>query len=140
MAPEQVVGDAAVDHRADLYALGVVAYEVLAGTHPFGGRTPQALVAAHLTETPAPLTGRRSDVPPDLAVLVARLLAKDPADRPPSAEAVLNALDGVPATSATVAPARRWARLVSAALLLTLGAGAYAVWRRAPARVAEGAG
>ncbi|HUQ83631.1 MAG TPA: protein kinase [Gemmatimonadaceae bacterium] len=140
MAPEQVVGDAAVDHRADLYALGVVAYEVLAGTHPFGGRTPQALVAAHLTETPAPLTTRRNDVPPDLAALVGRLLAKDPADRPPSAEAVLHALDGVPATPATVAPARRWAVLASAALLLALGAGAYAVWRRAPARAAEGAG
>ncbi len=129
MAPEQVVGDAAVDHRADLYALGVVAYEVLAGTHPFGPRSPQALVAAHLTEIPPPLTAKRRDVPPTLAALVARLLAKDPADRPPNAEAVLQVLDGVPAKPTRVAAIRRWTVLASAALLLTLGAGAYAVWR-----------
>src|SRR5829696_4518097 len=132
MAPEQVVGDAAVDHRADLYALGVVAYEVLAGTHPFGARTPQALVAAHLTETPTPLTGRRNDVPPALAALVARLLAKDPADRPPSAEAVLQALEGVPAKPTSVAATRRWTVLASAVVLLTLGAAGYVAWRRAP--------
>jgi serine/threonine-protein kinase len=80
MAPEQAVGDAATDHRADLYALGVVAYEALAGVHPFGARSPQALVAAHLTEPPAPLDARRADAPPPLAALVMRLLAKD---RPP---------------------------------------------------------
>jgi eukaryotic-like serine/threonine-protein kinase len=131
MAPEQVVGDAAVDHRADLYALGVVAYEVLAGTHPFGPRSPQALVAAHLTETPPPLTASRRDVPPTLAALVARLLAKDPADRPPNAESVLQALDGVPAKPTRGAAMRRWTVLTSAALLLTLGAGAYAAWRGA---------
>ena len=93
MAPEQAVGDAATDHRADLYALGVVAYEALAGAHPFGARTPQALVAAHLTEAPAPLGARRTDTPPALAALVMRLLAKDPAARPQSADAVLRALD-----------------------------------------------
>src|SRR5215203_3407965 len=64
MAPEQAVGDAATDHRADLYALGVVAYEALAGAHPFAGReTPAQLVAAHLSEAPAPLAERRADAP-----------------------------------------------------------------------------
>ena len=99
MAPEQAVGDVATDHRADLYALGVVAYETLCGAHPFGARTPQALVAAHLTETPAPLAARRDDVPPSLAELVMRLLAKDPAARPQSADAVLQVLDALPAFS-----------------------------------------
>ena len=52
-----------MDHRADLYALGLIAYEMLAGSHAFAGRTAQALAAAHLTETPQPLAKRRSDTP-----------------------------------------------------------------------------
>src|SRR5215203_4449688 len=103
MAPEQAVGDVATDHRADLYALGVVAYEVLAGAHPFGARTPQALVAAHLTETPTPLTGRRNDVPPEFAALVMRCLEKDPAARPQSAEEIVSMLETVRTTDETTA-------------------------------------
>jgi tRNA A-37 threonylcarbamoyl transferase component Bud32/Tfp pilus assembly protein PilF len=91
MAPEQAMGDPATDHRADLYAWGVVAYELLAGRHPFAGRTsPHALVAAHLTEAPLPLPAA---VPPALAALVRHTLAKAPEDRPASAAAVLAALD-----------------------------------------------
>src|SRR5829696_1073838 len=63
MAPEQAVGDVATDHRADLYALGVVAYEVLAGAHPFRARTTHALTAAHLSETPTPLAEACPGVP-----------------------------------------------------------------------------
>ena len=107
MAPEQAVGDAATDHRADLYALGVIAYELLAGGHPFAGRSAQAMVAAHLTETPGSLVERRPDVTPALAALVTRLLAKAPADRPQRADEVLRALDGAGATP-WHAP-RRWA-------------------------------
>jgi eukaryotic-like serine/threonine-protein kinase len=95
MAPEQAIGDTTLDHRADLYALGVVAYEMLAGAHPFGGRTARAVAAAHLTETPAPLTERRPDVPPALAEIVMHLLAKDPATRPQTAEEVMRWLDGI---------------------------------------------
>ena len=150
MAPEQAVGDLATDHRADLYALGVVAYEALAGAHPFGTRSPQALVAAHLTEPPAPLGDRRTDASPALAALVMRLLAKDPAARPQSAAAVLRALDdapplGMPASVPLPAPSaalaetaagrrRRVAVLAAAAaLVLAAGVGGYALWRRAPA-------
>ena len=95
MAPEQSRGALATDHRADLYALGVVAYEALAGTHPFDAHTPEALIAAHRGETPLRLDARRSDVPPALTVLVMRALEKDPADRPGSADEVLRALDAL---------------------------------------------
>lgn len=93
MAPEQAAGDPATDHRADLYALGCVAYEMLTGHAPFAGRAPHQLLAAHLTDTPAPVDAERPDVPPALATLVMQCLAKDPAARPPSAEAVLERLD-----------------------------------------------
>jgi eukaryotic-like serine/threonine-protein kinase len=137
MAPEQVVGGAAMDHRADLYALGVIAYEVLAGAHPFGARSPQDLVAAHLTEAPAPLDARCPDVPPTLAALVMRLLAKDPAARPQSADAVLRVLDDAHAPTAN--PVRRAEsgrrRVVLAAvagLVVATGVAGYAVTYRDP--------
>jgi serine/threonine-protein kinase len=95
MAPEQIAADPHVDGRADLYALGLVAYETLAGAHPFAGRAPQAMLAAHLTEAPAPVAERRPEVPPALAALVMWLLAKSPSARPQSAEVVVRALDAV---------------------------------------------
>src|SRR5688572_19011127 len=95
MAPEQTRGDADIDHRADLYALGVVAYEALAGAHPFGARTPDELVAAHRSEIPQPLAARRPDVPAALAALVMKALEKAPADRPQSANDILHALDAL---------------------------------------------
>jgi serine/threonine-protein kinase len=127
MAPEQAVGDRSADHRADLYALGVIAYELLAGEHPFGARSAQALVAAHLTEDPSPLVRRRPDVPRALAALVARLLAKDPAARPQSAEMVVQSLD---AALALPAPTRmrptRTALAVAVALVGFAGIASYA--------------
>jgi TolB-like protein/tRNA A-37 threonylcarbamoyl transferase component Bud32/Tfp pilus assembly protein PilF len=92
LAPEQAVGDV-VDHRADLYAWGVVAYELLAGAHPFPGRHAQALIAAHLTVAPPPLAAARADLPPALVSLVHRCLAKAPEHRPANVRAVLAALD-----------------------------------------------
>jgi serine/threonine-protein kinase len=109
MAPEQAIGDMTLDHRADLYALGVVAYEMLAGAHPFGRRTAQAVAAAHLTETPAPLAERRPDVPPALADVVMQLLAKDPSARPQHAEDVVRVLDSV-STGATAPTPRQAVR------------------------------
>ena len=104
MAPEQSAGES-VDHRADLYSLGVMAYEILTGHPPFEGRSAQQLLAAHATQTPEPIERRRASVPPALASLVMRLLEKNPADRPQTAEFVLAALDAVPdVTSTTPVP------------------------------------
>ena len=100
MAPEQAAGDPAVDHRADLYAWGVVAYELLAGRHPFAERrTTHALIVAHLMEEPTPLGAARPEVPPALADLVTRCLAKDPAARPLARE-VAELLGILPASGA----------------------------------------
>src|SRR5687768_6354366 len=92
MAPEQAVGDP-TDHRADLYAWGMIAYELLAGAHAFAEKkTQRQLVAAQVAETPAPLDERQPGLPPGLGPLVMACLAKDPSDRPADAAAVLAAL------------------------------------------------
>lgn len=129
MAPEQAVGDGATDHRADLYSLGVVAYEAISGAHPFSGRTPQATIAAHLTETPAPLGARRPDTPPTIGALIARLLAKDPADRPQSADDVVRILDDLTTASFPTAKRLPTRRVLIAGAVILLAALGYAAWR-----------
>ncbi|HEU5219339.1 MAG TPA: protein kinase [Gemmatimonadales bacterium] len=93
MAPEQLAGDPHIDHRVDFYAMGVMAYEMLAGKVPFSQPTPRALLAAQLSEPPTPLRQHRPDVPVRLARLVADCLQKEPAGRPASADLILAALD-----------------------------------------------
>jgi serine/threonine protein kinase len=84
MSPEQVTGEAAVDHRADLYAFGVTAYELLTGRPPFDAAFAHRMMAAHVQEAPPPLAARRSDTPRALAALVMQCLEKDPARQPNS--------------------------------------------------------
>jgi eukaryotic-like serine/threonine-protein kinase len=98
MAPEQASADPVVDHRADLYAWGVMAYEVITGQPPFAGRTPQGMLAAHVAEEPEDITRRRPGTPAALAELVMRCLKKRPADRPQSADQLVRALDAIPST------------------------------------------
>jgi TolB-like protein/tRNA A-37 threonylcarbamoyl transferase component Bud32 len=104
MSPEQASADPAVDHRADVYAFGVLAYELLSGQTPFGGRTPQGLLAAHVTEVPEPVQKRRPALPPGLAALVMRCLEKRPADRPQSAAEIVHALDDLSTPSGGTSP------------------------------------
>ena len=137
MAPEQAAADPKADHRVDLYAIGIVGYEMLLGSPPFFGRTPQAVLAAQLTEMPAPLAARRYDVPVALADTIMRCLEKDPADRPRTAGEVLRVLEGpdavggpVAARPEAVARRRRWQRNTRlATAVTTLGAvAAIAAW------------
>ncbi|MEO8563092.1 MAG: protein kinase [bacterium] len=95
MAPEQLAGEPQVDARADLYALGVIAYELLTGAPPFAGASTMHLVALHLTERPRRVVETRREVPIALDALVARLLEKDAAKRPQSAGEVLRELDAI---------------------------------------------
>jgi serine/threonine-protein kinase len=92
MAPEQAMGSRQIDARADVYALAVVGYEMFAGAPPFAGQTAQALIAAHLTATPRPLTDLRPDVAPEIAGAIARALAKDPEARLRSAAELRDAV------------------------------------------------
>src|SRR5688572_4074655 len=91
IAPEQVSGEANVDHRIDVYAAGLVMYEMIAGRAPFPGRNVRETVLAHLSETPPSLT--REDLPAGLAALIFRCLEKNPAARPESTEVILQELD-----------------------------------------------
>lgn len=93
MAPEQVAADPDLDHRADLYSLGCLGYELLTGHAPFHGRSAQKILAAHVSELPASVKQGRLDTPPVLAGLVMQLLAKDPDMRVQSALEVLTILN-----------------------------------------------
>jgi eukaryotic-like serine/threonine-protein kinase len=103
IAPEQAAADPATDGRADLYAVGAMAYEMLTGTPPFPGRTVQATLHAHATEPVRPVSEQRATTPPALADLVMRCLEKRPADRPQTADEVLQILETVPTTSGSLA-------------------------------------
>jgi tetratricopeptide (TPR) repeat protein/tRNA A-37 threonylcarbamoyl transferase component Bud32 len=95
MAPEQASGSPNVDHRADLYALGALAYEMLTGQPPFSGNNAQAVLAAHVTMTPATVTSHRPAVPPALEMLVMRCLEKHAADRFQRASELLPTLNSL---------------------------------------------
>ena len=152
MAPEQATADPSTDHRADLYAVGVLGYELLTGAPPFTG-SPQQVITQHLTTPPAPIGARRPDAPPALTEVITRALAKDPAERPESARQMIASLESVTtpaATSVRSAPTdsastrRRRVPLAAAAAMLAVAAGVYVVRARTaseatPAPVAAGA-
>ena len=104
MAPEQVAGDPNVDHRADIYSLGCVAYEMLTGQSPFAGKSPQQMLAAHVMEKPAPLDVKRPGLPPALVTAINRCLEKEPANRPQSASELVSQIE-TSGTQTVVSPA-----------------------------------
>ena len=129
MAPEQVAASPHIDHRADIYAVGVLGYELLAGRPPFIGATPQDIMTAHLVEPPAPVTSLRPDVPVPLAELVMRCLEKRPDDRWQSADELVRRLDALRAAPRLRRP--RWARAGAAVVgVAVVAAAALAAWRR----------
>lgn len=91
LAPEQLNGEP-VDARADVYALGLVLYEMLCGHLPFGGESDMAAAVARLTADPPPLSQLRPAVPPALSAAVGQALARDPTDRTPNARALRDAI------------------------------------------------
>jgi eukaryotic-like serine/threonine-protein kinase len=95
MSPEQAAGDPDIDHRADLYSFGAMAYEMLTGAPPFAGMSPSRMLAAALSERPRPITEVRADLPAPLAKLVMACLEKQAADRPQQAMDLVRVLDTV---------------------------------------------
>ncbi|MFD9412243.1 protein kinase [Streptomyces sp. NPDC059989] len=104
MAPEQAMGGA-VGPYTDLYALGVLLYELLSGNVPFAGSTALGVLHRHLYEPPLPVRQLRPEVPPELEAVLLRLLAKDPQDRPASAQEVYEALTPLLPSRGSAAPA-----------------------------------
>jgi predicted Ser/Thr protein kinase len=119
MAPEQAIADPTVDHRADIYALGVLGYEMLTGEPPFSGTT-RAVLAAHALEEPPPVTARRPDVPEGLAELIARCLAKNPESRWQSAQEIVDRLETIPTRVSARSPRSLLARALGAAVAVGL--------------------
>ena len=130
MAPEQAAADPNVDHRADLYAVGAVAYELLTGRTPFITATPQAMLAAHVTATPDPVTAHRPSIPAEVAALVMRCLEKHPADRWQSAAELLGRLEALATPSGGSTPA------ATAPVAAVRTSAETAIRRAHPARVA----
>jgi serine/threonine-protein kinase len=136
MSPEQVVADPNTDHRADIYSFGALLYEMLTGRPPFLGSSPQAVLAAQVTQPAEPVSRHRPTVPSDVANQVMSCLEKLPADRPQTAEMLLRHFQGEASAGppeparAGSAPARR-AALAVAALTMVVAIVAYAMtkWR-----------
>jgi Tol biopolymer transport system component len=153
MAPEQATADPGIDHRADVYALGVLGYELIAGRPPFSGRTSQEVLAAQVTQPPPPLGALRPTCPPGLETVLMRCLEKRPADRWQSADELLAQLEPLLTPSGGTTPAatrpveavappvrtpplRRW--VAPAAVLLTLAVALAFFLTRPPAELRLG--
>jgi serine/threonine-protein kinase len=104
MAPEQATADPHLDGRVDIYALGVLGYEMLTGHPPFHGLNPQATLAAHVTQAPAPVGRQRSGLSPALEAVITKCLAKRPADRFQTADELAAVLEPLATPSGGMTP------------------------------------
>jgi tetratricopeptide (TPR) repeat protein len=134
MSPEQAAGEA-VDSRSDVYALGIVAYEMLTGAPPFTGPAP-VVASKQIVDAPTPIQTLRPDLPAGVAAAIMRALEKTPEGRWQTGAAFGRALLGEPATASAAVPPRRTPRRLRAVVLLALSAVAalgIAFWRRSAA-------
>jgi serine/threonine-protein kinase len=141
MAPEQAAADPHTDHRVDIYAFGVMAYEMLTGRPPFVAPTTQEVLAAHVTRAPEPIGALRPSCPPLLAQTIMRCLEKKASDRPQSTEELLPILETVATPSAGTTPTstrpipavernrRIWRWLPALAVVMLLAALGIVVFR-----------
>jgi serine/threonine-protein kinase len=104
MSPEQAVADPLVDHRADIYSVGALGYELLTGRQPFSGMTPQQVLAAHISVTPEHVSVHRATVPPALAAVIMKCLEKRPGDRWQSADELVAQLEAIATPSGSMQP------------------------------------
>ena len=132
MSPEQVAGERALDGRSDLYALGCVLHEMLAGQPPFTGPTMENLAYQHLTVAPPPVTQFRASVPEGIAVALRRVLAKAPADRFETAERFSQALSQAGAASPVSTPTRSPRRVAILSVVMVVAVVAVALLLRRP--------
>src|SRR5438046_9578500 len=140
MAPEQAAADPHLDHRVDIYAVGVLAYELLTGRPPFVGPPPQEVLAAHVTQAPEPVERHRPALRPALSQVVMRCLEKRAPDRWQTAEELLTQLEPLTtpsggttptSTQPIPAPAARanWARAAAAVGILGVFGVGVLLWR-----------
>ncbi len=134
MAPEQLAADPAADHRVDIYAVGLLAYELLTGASPFSGKSPQATLAAQLTQRPEPPHRTNADIPEALSALIMHCLEKDASKRPATAAELRTEVEALaPMSSYTALSRYRPRRIAWVASLLgitTIATLAYALYGR----------
>ncbi|MDQ3242274.1 MAG: protein kinase [Gemmatimonadota bacterium] len=140
MSPEQAMGERSVDHRSDVYSLGAVFYEMMAGEPPITGPSAQAIIAKLLTQTPVKLRVMRGTIPLAMEQATEKALAKAPADRFASAGEFVRALSATatPERSAMLGGSRLKLAAIAAATVAVIGTGSWFVWEktRAPERMA----
>ncbi|HSG06767.1 MAG TPA: bifunctional serine/threonine-protein kinase/formylglycine-generating enzyme family protein [Longimicrobiales bacterium] len=148
MSPEQAAADPGIDHRTDIYALGVLAYELLTGRQPFSGNTYAQVLAAHLNSTPDPISQHRPETPPGLEALVMKCLARDPDDRWQHTEDLVRQLEAlatpsggvpsmrIPAVKAARGGNRSLTRILAAAAVVVVALSLGVVWQRSSAATA----
>src|SRR5678815_5543317 len=150
MAPEQASADPQMDARVDIYAVGVMGYEMLTGHTPFPGLNPQQTLAAHVTQAPIPVGQQRAGLSPALDAAIMRCLAKRPADRFQTADELVTVLEPLTASSGGItpthtrpvpslqAPARKpsWTLPMATGAALALGVALFAwkPWARSAAK------